>query len=269
MATGRTLLLGFFLQSFGANSFLPAEAMQEAGAVTCAPGRCGTIALDSTDRAIGAHGMARIARDATTTTIDVEFRGMKPATLFGGDYNTYILWVAGRDDRIENLGEVLLNGARGSVHASTEMETFAILVTAEPHFMVERPSPFVVLLTKPQREGAIILYRVQRGVYNFERAALDKTKEARGPVFTAVKQAWTAVQLAERAGARELAQSELSDAQQALDVTFSRLRGGGNRTEIKALACNTVRLAVGAQTLALGRAVQNAKVDRQDFIRED
>jgi hypothetical protein len=205
--------------------------------------------------------MARIARDGTTTTIDVELREMKPATLFGGDYNTYILWVAAPDDRIENLGEVLLNGPRGSVHASTGMETFAILVTAEPHFMVERPSPFVVLLTKAEREDAIVLYRVQGGVYNFERAALEGVKEARGPVITAVRQAWTAVQLAERAGARELAQPELTEAQQALDVTFDRLREGGNRTEIEALACNTVRLAVGAQTLALERAFQNDRFE--------
>jgi hypothetical protein len=260
MAIGRTFLLGFFLQFCGANSFLRAEAMQKAGAVTCALGRCGTIALDSTDRAPGAHGMARIARHDTTTTIDVELREMKPATLFGGDYNTYILWVASGDDRIENLGEVLLNGASASVQTSTGMETFAILVTAEPHFMVERPSPFLVLLTKPQREDAIVLYRVQRG-YNFERSALIGVKKAHGRVFTAVKQARTAVRLAERAGAREFAQPELMEAKHALDVTFDRLRDGGNRNEIEALACNTVRLAVGAQTLALGRAFQNARVE--------
>jgi len=69
------------------------------------------------------------------------------------------------------------------------------------------------------------------------------------------------VRLAQRAGALELAQPVLLQAEHALDVTFERLRGGGNRDEIEALARNTVRLAVGAQTLALGRAFQNARVE--------
>src|SRR4051812_42899407 len=101
MIIGRTFLLGFFLQLFGANSFLHAEAMHEAGAVSCALGGCGKIELDSTDRAPGAHAWATMARHDTTTTIDAELGGMKPATLFGGDYNTYVLWVVAAGDRAE------------------------------------------------------------------------------------------------------------------------------------------------------------------------
>jgi hypothetical protein len=141
------------------------------------------------------------------------------------------------------------------------LETFAILLTAEPHFMVERPSPFLVLLTRPRRAEAIVVYRVQRDGYNFERSDLVGAKKAHGPVFTAVNQARTAVQLAERAGALDLAHRELIEGQHALDLTFDRLREGGSRDEIEALACNTVRLAVGARTLALTRAFQNARVD--------
>jgi len=217
--------------------------------------------LDSTDRAPGAHGLAKLARRDATTTIDVELRGMRPATLFGGDYNTYVLWVASANDRIENIGEVVLDGTQASVHASTGLETFAILITAEPHFLVETPSPFAVLLTTPQKSGATVSYQVQEGIYNFERAGLHGVKHARGPVFTAVKQARTAVRLARRSGAMEFAQPELMEAEHALDVTFNRLHEGGDQNEIEALARNTVRLAVGAQTLALGRAFQNASVE--------
>jgi hypothetical protein len=261
MTIGRAFLLGFFLQFSGAGSFLHAEAMHEAGAVTCAPGKCGKVELDSTDRAPGAHGQARISRQDTTTTIDVELRGIQPATLFGGDYNTYILWVASTDDRVENIGEFELNGDQGSVHASTSLETFAILVTAEPHFLVERPSPFAVLLTSPQKGGAIVRYRVQQGMYNFERSDLRGVQSASGPVFTAVKQARTAVRLAHRAGALKLAPSELMEAERALDGTFDCLHKGGNRNEIESLARQTVRLAVGAQTLALERSFSNARVE--------
>jgi len=261
MTIGRTFLLGFFFQLSGASSFLHAEAMREAGAVTCVPGRCGKIVLDSTDRAPGTHGQARISRQEGTTTIDVALRGIKPATLFGGDYNTYILWVVSTDDRVENIGEFELNGTQGSVHASTGLETFAILVTAEPHFLVEKPSPFTVLLTMPQKGGLNVRYGVQEGRYNFKRAELRGAMHASGPVFTAVRQARTAVRLAQRAGARELAQPELIEAEHALDVTFDRLHEGGDRNEIETLARNTVRLAVGAQNLALGRTLENASVE--------
>jgi hypothetical protein len=261
MAIGRTFLLGFLLQFGGAVSFLHAEAMHEAGAVTCAPGGCGKVELGSTDRAPGAHGLAKLARNNDVTTIDVELRGMKPAALFGGDYNTYILWAASAHHRIENIGEVVLDGTHGSVHGSTGLDTFALIVTAEPHFLVERPSSFVVLFTPPETNGSRVSYRVQEGVYNFERERLEGVKHARGPVFTAVKQARTAVRLAKRAGALELAQPELTEAERALDLTFQRLREGGNRNEIEMLARETVRLAAGAQSLALGRSFQNASVE--------
>jgi hypothetical protein len=260
MTIGRAFLLGFFLQFCGASSFLHAEAMHQAGAVTCAPGRCGKIVLDSTDRAPGAHGLASLSRHSGTTAIDVELDGMKPATLFGGDYNTYILWAASAGDRIENLGEIELNGTQARVQASTGFDTFAILITAEPHFLVEKPSPFVVLLTTPEKGGAVVSYRVQKGAYNFERSNLEDVKFAKGPVLTSVKQAHTAVRLAKRAGALELAKPELMEAEHALAMTFDRMHQRANWEEIDALARHTVRLAVAAQTLALGRAFQNARI---------
>src|SRR5262245_11839955 len=260
MAIGRTFLLGFFLQFCGVSSFLHAEAMHQAGAVTCAPGRCGKVELDSTDRAPGAHGLVKLSRQDATTVVDVELGGMKPASLFGGDYNTYVLWAASADDRIQNIGEVLLNGTHGRAQASTDFDSFAILITAEPHFLVEIPSPFVVLLTAPEKPGAVVSYSVQKGVYNFERSSLEDVKYAKGPVFTSVKQARTAVRLAKRAGALEFARTELMDAERALDATFERLHRGANWEEIDALARQTVRLAVAAQALALRRAFENAGV---------
>jgi hypothetical protein len=260
MTIGLTFLLGFFLQFSGASSFVHAEATHEAGAVTCASGRCGKIELDSTDRAPGAHGQARIARQDSMTRIDVELDGMKPATMFGGDFNTYVLWVASTDDRVQNLGEVELVGSHGSVHASTVLETFAILVTAEPHFLVDIPSPFSVLLTTPQQDRTIVRYQVQRG-YNFRRGDLRGVKDARAQVFTAVRQARTAVRLAQRAGALELAPSEFSEAEHALDLTLDCLHQGGNRNEIDTLARHTVRLAVEARTLTLQRTFENARVE--------
>src|SRR5207249_7056046 len=87
--------------------------------------------------------------------------------------------------------------------ASTDATSFAVLVTAEPHFLVSAPSAFVVLENRPARQAPGIRYQLLEGVYNFERSSLDDVKPAKGRVHTEVKQAFTAVRLAQRAGDRK------------------------------------------------------------------
>jgi hypothetical protein len=260
MSLGRAFLLMFLLH-FCADSFLLAEAMREAGAVVCAPGMRGELDLESTDRVPGAHGRARLQGMHDSTAVEVELSGMKPATLFGGDYNTYILWALAGDDGIENLGEFQLDGTHSRLNAATSFATFALVVTAEPHFLVQKPSPFIALHTPQEKGRVLITYPIVEGAYNFERDTLSGVKPAAGLVHTEVKQAWTAVRLAQRMGAEEFAVSELAEVERSLDLTMALLRQGGNRKEITAQARQTVRLAVTVQNLALARASQNAQLE--------
>lgn len=260
MTFGRIFILGLLFSFFGATWVLHAETLRRANAIVCVPGTSERLELDSTERIPGAHGLVTIECNQSTAAIDVELSRMKPATLFGGDYNTYILWAASPDERIENLGEFILNGTRSRLHASTKLNTFAILVTAEPHFLVRAPSAFVVLESASQKRGEVMRYQVLEGVYNFERATLENVKHAKGRVQTIVKQAVTAVRLAQRAGAVELAADELIEADHTLDRTFDLMRHGQDRNEIEALARETVRLAVAARSLALDRAFLNARI---------
>jgi hypothetical protein len=185
---------------------------------------------------------------------------MKPASLVGGDYNTYVLWVVPPGGRAENLGELQLDGERAALAASTDATSFAVLVTAEPHFLVSAPSAFVVLENRPARQAPGIRYQLLEGVYNFERSSLDDVKPAKGRVHTEVKQAFTAVRLAQRAGAARLAPEELNEAQRALDETFDLWRRRVDRMEIATQAHETVRLALTAQRLAEDRAFLGARV---------
>jgi hypothetical protein len=250
MIFGRTFLLGFVLSFCGAIGSLHAEAMREAGAVVCAPGMRDKVEFDSTDRVPGAHGSAKVLRQGSTTTLEANLDGMKPATLFGGDYNTYILWAALPGGRSENLGEFILDGTHSRLIASTKADHFAVIVTAEPHFLVSAPSAFVILESEADKRGSVISYPVMEGVYYFERGSLDDVKNAAGVVETSVKQALTAVRLAQRAGAADLANGELAEAQRALDTTLDLLHRGEDQNEIRALARETVRLATAVQSLA-------------------
>jgi hypothetical protein len=261
MTVCRFFLFGSLLYFWGANCFLRAEAMREAGAVMCAPGMRETVALNSTDRIPGAHGSVKMERGSSATAIDVELRGMKPALLFGGDYGTFVLWAVSPLGEAVNLGEFALIGSDSKLHTSTNLETFAVLVTAEPHFLATAPSAFVVLETEPGKQRPPVRYGVVQGIYNFERSSLEGVKHARGRVRTHVNQALTAVRLAQRAGADELAAPELTEAEYALDATLDALQEGKDRNEIEVLARETVRLAAAVQNLALERAIQNARVD--------
>ena len=260
MRFGRILLLGSFFFYLQGESAFPAEVLREATTVTCSQGRSARVQLRSTDRLPDATGVAKVERQGGITTVAAELDGLKPATLFGGDYNTYVLWVVSPDGRIINLGEFMLDGTRSQLQATTNLSTFAIFVTAEPHYLVTIPSAFVVLENEAGKHGSTIRHPILQGIYNFERGSLEDVKEARGKVHTEVKQAFTAVRLAQRARADVLAKDELSQAEHALDETLRLFRHRADQNEITAQARETVRLAVAAQTLAEDRALLGARV---------
>jgi outer membrane protein OmpA-like peptidoglycan-associated protein len=76
--------------------------------------------------------------------MNIRFRGMKPAILFGGDVTCYVLWAVTRDGTAENLGELWVRQESDTVEYSTGLKSFAMMVTAEPHPLVSAPSELVL-----------------------------------------------------------------------------------------------------------------------------
>ena len=72
--------------------------------------------------------------------IEVEYREMKPAVLFGGDITTYVVWAVSKDGHAVNLGELPTRDSKGSVRYRTGLKSFALLITAEPYYLVRKPS---------------------------------------------------------------------------------------------------------------------------------
>ena len=245
----------------GGTTVLSRDAVRETPAIAVHPGIMERIQLRSTDRLPDASGEARVERKGGTTEIEISLGSLKPASLFGGDYNTYVLWAVPPAGPVENLGELQLEGDRSRLRATTGAAVFALLVTAEPHFLVSAPSAFVVLENKSDPHGPMIRYQLREGIYNFERSSLADVKGAKGRVHTDVKQAFTAVRLAQRAGAAHVAPEAWGEAQRALDRTLALWRSRVDRTEIAAQARETVRLALAAQHLAEVRAFQGTRVE--------
>jgi hypothetical protein len=118
--------------------------------------------MHSTDRLPEASGTIQVECRGGTTLLDVEVDSMKPASLFGGDYNTHVLWVVPPRGAAENLWTIQRMGSRGRVRVSAKASEFAALVTAEPHFLVSTPSSFVVLENRPDAHATVFRYAVCR-----------------------------------------------------------------------------------------------------------
>ena len=92
-----------------------------------------------------ARGEAKVESKQGVIKIDVDMEQLGPATQFGSEYLTYVMWAVTPEGRATNVGEVLLNGGKSQLNGTTELQSFALIVTAEPYFAVTQPSDVVVM----------------------------------------------------------------------------------------------------------------------------
>src|SRR5689334_24890026 len=138
------------------------------------------IKFKGTYRLPRAHGEAKVERKRGRTDIEIAVNDMKPASFFGGDYSTYVLWVVSPEGQVDNVGEFVLHGDNRKINVTTPLQTFALFVTAEPHYLVKSPSRFVVLeterpsknLTGEMLKVSTIKYRGFEGLYNHTQETL-------------------------------------------------------------------------------------------------
>jgi outer membrane protein OmpA-like peptidoglycan-associated protein len=110
--------------------------------------RGGATKLDfaGTDLMPRANGQAKVESKKGYIEIEVEFGNLQKPTTFGNEYLTYILWAISPEGRAVNLGEVLVgDNSRSKLDVTTDLQAFALVVTAEPYYAVRQPSNVVVL----------------------------------------------------------------------------------------------------------------------------
>jgi outer membrane protein OmpA-like peptidoglycan-associated protein len=110
--------------------------------------RSGPSKLDfaGTDLMPSANGEAKVNSKRGSIEIDAEFGDLQGPTTFGTEYLTYVLWAISPEGRAVNLGEVLVgDNHRSKLRVTTDLQAFALIVTAEPYYAVRQPSNAVVL----------------------------------------------------------------------------------------------------------------------------
>ena len=110
--------------------------------------RSGATKVDfaGTDLMPSANGQAKVESKRGSIEIEVELGNLQKPTTFGNEYLTYILWAISPEGRAVNLGEVLVGDtSRSKLDVTTDLQAFALIVTAEPYYAVRQPSNLVVL----------------------------------------------------------------------------------------------------------------------------
>jgi outer membrane protein OmpA-like peptidoglycan-associated protein len=234
-----------------------ATAIRYVQALTYPEGSTIAVDFDGTSRLPDAGAEAKVERKPGVTEIEIELDEMKPATAFGGDFNTYVFWIVSPEGHVDNVGEFILEGNRSKLNVSTPLETFGMLVTAEPHFLVSRPSRFVVLENTEtigagdaQLVGSRLEYPGAGETYRFDVETLARAEETSGETRTHLQAARTAVALAERAGAETHAAAELDQARASLRNAEAAAAVNDSPQKELAAAHEVIRLAVKAQQMA-------------------
>src|ERR1700722_2000739 len=94
-------------------------------------------------------GSAKVESERGVIKIGAEFKNMAPPSTFGPEYLTYVLWAISPDGRPMNLGELTLGdygmGSTSKIDTTSDIQTFGMIVTAEPYYSVTQPSDVVVM----------------------------------------------------------------------------------------------------------------------------
>jgi hypothetical protein len=156
----------------------------------------------------GARGELKREGNVTRVKIDIE-RLAAPAS-HGPAINTYVVWVASPEGVLENLGELELKGAKGQFTGTTRFSQFALFISAEPHYMVDRPASAVPFRSESiETDFRRKMVPVEVGTYDYSQLKLTP----KAVPHTSVAQARTAFQIAQAAGADRLAPAEFRSAQ--------------------------------------------------------
>jgi len=171
--------------------------------------------------------------------VDGKFDNLDPPQKFGAEYLTYVLWAITPEGKANNLGELLLDGKKSKLQATTTLQTFGLIVTAEPYYAVSDPSDAVVLEnvvvagtlgTLQQVNVNYMLFK--RGIYSYNvEAATQSYSKSKVPLE--VEEARNAVEIAKNSGAQQYAPDVLSKAEQSLTSAEAMLKKGDRRVIVQ------------------------------------
>jgi len=228
-----------------------------------------TLGFKGTELMPGAHAQARVKSKKGYIAIEVEFHELEKPTTFGNEYLTYVMWAITPEGRSVNLGEVLVSGKSSKLDVTTDLQAFALIVTAEPYYAVRRPSN-VVVLENVIREDTVGTTQAVNAKYElFERGGYIPTGYKFDPVVMNANlpleffEARNAVRIAQSEGAEKYASDSYQHAAQLMNNADEyATRKHIDRKPLIAIAREAVQTAEDARAIAV-KKIDELRLDNE------
>jgi outer membrane protein OmpA-like peptidoglycan-associated protein len=206
-----------------------------------------------------ALGEAKVESKQGVIKIDAEMQKMEPATAFGPEYLTYVMWAITPEGRATNVGEVLLKDGKSKLDATTELQSFGLIITAEPYFAVTQPSDVVVMENFVRHDTIGTIEELDakyellpRGQYTLNVNPSDIRPivlDRRVPLE--LYEARNAVQIARWTGAQRYAADTFQKALDGLENAEGYLQGRAGSKPIGTVAREAVQMAEDARIITI------------------
>jgi outer membrane protein OmpA-like peptidoglycan-associated protein len=250
------------------------------------------INFTGTDLMSGAQGEATVQSKRGDIKIVIELQGLQRPTTFGNEYLTYVLWAISPEGRAVNLGEVLVgSNHRSKLETTTQLQAFALIVTAEPYYAVRRPSNLVVLENEVRSDTVGTTEAVESKYELIDRGGYLPTGYTFDPVVMNAKlplefyEARNAMRIAKSAGAEayaapsyekatlqmkqadDLATTKHADKKSLISTSRQAVQIAEDAREIAMKNIETARLEAERDAAAGREAAANANTDRESQRR--
>jgi outer membrane protein OmpA-like peptidoglycan-associated protein len=223
--------------------------------------RSGSSKLDfaGTDLMPKANGVAEVNSKRGSIAIEAEFSDLEKPTAFGNEYLTYVLWAISPEGRAVNLGEVLVGGNhRSKVSVTTDLQAFALIVTAEPYYAARQPSNLVVLENVVREDTKGTTEAVNAKYELMERGGYIPTGYKFDPVVLNANlpleffEARNAVRIAQSEGAEQYASASYKHATELMNTADGyATRKHIDRKPLIAVSREAVQTAEDARAIAV------------------
>ena len=230
------------------------------------------VNLRGTDLSPEVKGEAKVEGAAGGVKLEANVEHLRPANSFGLAYLTYVLWAITPQGAPRNLGELIVKDGKSSVHTTTDLQAFALIVTAEPDFAVAQPSDLIVAQNEIRRDTKggiepvnVTFQLISRDTYNSQVQPINSTVyDVSNKTPLDLLEARNAVRIAKDAGADKYAPQELQKAQDSLNRAedyYRRKQGSG---PIGTVAREAVQTAEEARVMTIKREEEeHAELERK------
>src|SRR3984957_12904445 len=234
--------------------------------------RQGTTHIDFRGTALmpESRGEASVSANTGATKMSLKFDRLSNPAQFGPEYLTYVLWAITPEGRAERLGEVTLKGPNSrtaDLVATTDLQSFGMIVTAEPYFSVSQPSDVVVMenFLRKDTSGTLEIVEAKYELLKRGQYTLNITSGALAPITSDIRvplqlrEAREAISIAKAQGADHYA----ADVMAKVAVNMQNAEGyfhSKNQKELDTVAREATQQAEDARRISIVKEREEAEL---------